>query len=427
MKVSTLKITRQRDSVNNRSLNIQTYGDGNDLPQRIMEIVGASNTGHSCYDNYWKFIRGRGFRNSDFAGARINGYGDTADGLLLAVARDYAMFGGFAIHVNYDANFRISSVCHVPFEWLRFEALDNEYRFSRLAMHPDWGMRYIKLRRFSKDDIEYFRFFNPDPDVVAREVQEAGGWNGYKGQILYWSSAGDKVYPMPLFAAALTDMSSEEGLSNVTYRNVRCNFLPAGMVIDRNNGINSDEQEEMTRKELSEFQGDSNAGKLFYINLRNGEEAPEFKAFDSRSTDKDFEKAEAKTPDIIGAAFVQPPILRAKDVGASFGADLMRNAYDFYNAQTETERQVVEAVFSRIFSLWHDGLVNADGDYGILPKVYRVDQTIADRMGDRTDRVIEILRDGTMGDNAKKTLLSLIYGMDENDIDLLMEGMRDAD
>lgn len=427
MKVSTLKITPQKESVNNRSLRVQTYGDFNDLPQRISELVNASITGRACYDNYWKFIRGRGFRNSDFSKVVINGHGDTVDALLESVAKDFAMFNGFAVHINYDANFRITSACHIPFEWVRFEALDDDYRFNRLAVHPDWGRRYIKLRRFKTDDIVFFHFFDPDPDTIEKEVLEAGGWNGYKGQILYYSGAGDRVYPLPVFSAALTDMSSEEGLSNVTYRNVRCNFIPAGMVIDKNNSANSEEQEEETRSELSEFQGDANALKLLYVNLKDGEEPPEFRPFESRSTDKDFEKAEAKTPDNIGAAFVQPPILRAKDVGANFGADLMKNAYDFYNAQTETERQIVEDIFSRIFSLWHDEAVNPDGDYGILSKVYRVEQSIADRLGDKTDRVLEIVRDTSLREDAKKTILSRIYGVDEDDIDKLLEGVRNAD
>ena len=198
-------------------------------------------------------------------------------------------------------------------------------------------------------------------------------------------------------------------------------------IYNKNNSANSDEQEEETRRELSEFQGDANALKLLYVNLKDGEEPPEFQPFESRSTDKDFEKAEAKTPDNIGAAFVQPPILRAKDVGANFGADLMKNAYDFYNAQTETERQIVEDIFSKIFSLWHDDAVNPDRDYGILSKVYRVDQSIADRLGDKTDRVLEIVRDSSLGEDAKKTILSRIYGMDEDDIDKLLEGVRNAD
>lgn len=426
MKVETLKTQQGYDSVNARVLGVQSFGERNDIPQRIMEIVAASVTGSSCLDTYKKFIKGRGFNNEKFRKAVINSKGDTVAKLQGQVSDDYGEFGGLAIHVNYNALFEISSLCHMPFEHVRFECLDDNYKFFRVAVHPDWGKRHTKLKRFRKEDIEYFHLFNPDPKVILDEVQEAGGWSNYKGQIFYFSNAGDLVYPMPTYAAALTDMSIEEGLSNITHRNVRHSFLPAGMFIDRNNKANSDDQVNETKQEITEFQGDMNAGKLLYINLEPGELEPEFKPLDTNNTDKDFEKAENKTPDIIGSAFCQPPILRAKDVGGNFGSDLMTNAYDFYNSQTETERNTIEEIFEKIFSLWHDKTINIDKDYSIKPKVYRVNQTLAEKLGYNTDKVIEIVFDKTKSEKAKRCALKVIYGLDDEDVNELMEGVKDA-
>ena len=273
--------------------------------------------------------------------------------------------------------------------------------------------RNTKLKRFRQSDIEFFHLFNPDLRAIQKEVEEAGGWAGYKGQIYYYSNAGDRVYPMPKWAAALTDMTNEEGLSNITHRNVKHNFLPAGMFIDKNNVSNSDDQDDEVKEELREFQGDMNAGKIMYVNLKGGDEPPEF-------------KPEAKTPDIIGRAFCQPPILRAQDVGSNFGADLMRNAYDFYNSQTETERIVLEDTFRMLFSLWYTPSVNVERDYSIQPKIYRVNQTLAERLGANTDKVLELLFDTTKSEQAKRVVLDAVYGLDDEDITNLMEGLKDA-
>lgn len=426
MRIDSFKTQTGFDSTNVRAMRIQAYGDKNDVPQRIMEIVSASVTASSCLDTYQKFIIGRGFNNEEFRNTVVNSKGETVATLQRQISEDYAEFGGFAIHVNYNASYEISSLCHVPFETVRFESLDDDYKFNSLAIHPDWGKRNIKLKKFRQSDIVFFHFYNPDPAEIDREVRDSGGWLAYTGQIFYYSNAGDKVYPMPTYAAALTDMVNEEGLSNITNRNVKHNFLPAGMFIDKNNVSESDGQEDETKEELREFQGDMNAGKIMYVNLRGGEEAPEFKPFDRANTDADFEKAEAKTPDIIGRAFCQPPILRAQDVGSSFGADLMRNAYDFYNSQTETERSVIEGIFSNLFSLWYDKSINPEKDYSIQPKMYRVNQTIAERLGNNTDKVIEILFDASKSETAKKVILESIYGLDDEDINNLMEGVRNA-
>lgn len=427
MKLSRLKTDRQLDTFNNRGLKIQTYGEKNDQPQRIAEVVEASATASSCVNIYAKFIAGRGFADAAFYKRVVNSCGMDVDALLRTVADDFARFGGFAIHVNYNGLGEITTASHVPFEWLRFEELDENFRFDRLAMHPDWGRRFTKLRPFRNKDIEYFHFFDPRPETIEREVQEAGGWNGYRGQILYYSNRGDKTYPLPIFAAALTDMSTEEGLSNIRLRNARNNFLPAGMIIDYDNTANSEDQERETKAELQAYQGDTVAGKFMYTNVKNGETPPEFKPFKSSNYDKDFEQAEKNVPDIIGRAFMQPPILRAEDVGANFGADLMTNAYDFYNSITEDERTVVSRQFRRIFEHWHDRTINAAGNYEIMPKEYRVNATLAERLGDNIDKVLEIIFDETKGEPVKRAVLSTVFGLEEELINELLEALQHVD
>lgn len=422
MKASSLKTEKRYETFNNRGLKIQSFGKQNDQPQRVAEIVGASQTGAACVSQYAKFIEGRGFSQKDFYKAVIDGQGTTVDTLLRFVSQDYAMQGAFALHVNYNALFEIVSVSHVPVEWVRFKELDECFDFDKLAVHPDWGRRYSNLRQFRQKDIEWFDLFNPDPETILRQVREAGGWNGYKGQILYVSNNGPKVYPTPIFDAVLTDMSSEEGLSNITYRNVRHNFLTAGMFIDYDNTIQSKEQEEEIKKELTEFQGDTEAGNILYINLQNGEEKPEFVPFSGHSTDKDFEKAENKTPDIIGKAFLQPPILRAVDVGGNFGQDTMRNSYDFYNSITEPERMTVSEAFKSLFSLWHDPSINPDLDYDILPKEYRITATLAERLGPNTGAVVELVFDDTKNSVQKEAVLKGVYGLSDEDVSKLLKG-----
>ena len=425
MKLATLKAEQQLRTRNDRVLGIQTYGENNDYPQKLTEVVGASITGGACVEQYGRFLFGRGFRQRDFYGAVVNMKGETADDVLEFCARDYAMFGGFALHVNYNALYEVTTVAAVPFEWLRFEAVKDDYEFRRVALHKDWGRRYQSLKLFRKSDIVWFDMYDPDPQVIAAEVEEAGGWDKWNGQILYFSRRGPKSYPLPVYDAALTDMSAEEGLSNLSYRNIRNNYQPAGMFIDHNNGENSKEQSDERKKELAAFQGDTNAGKMLYCNLDEGEIPPEFKPFEGNNTDKKFTEATNDVPDRIGAAFCQPPILRAKDVGSNFGATAMKEAYDYYNSQTETERITLERVMREVFSRMAGiSAVNPDGDYTILPKVYNVNETLAQRLGDNTGAVLELLFDGSKGEEAKRVVLSEVYGLDSESVEKLLTGTR---
>ena len=453
MKVKVLKKTRQFEVVNATNLGIQAYTDGNDYPQEVIEIVAASGTGASCVNVYGKFISGRGFSDKKNYSKVVNRKGQTLDLILDLISKDYALIGGYAIHVNYNANFRITTIQHVPIETIRFEKLDDDGNFSKVALHPDWGKRYTKLRKWRKEDIVFIDLFNPDPEIIRQQVEFAGGWNKYKGQILYFSNEGDKVYPVPIFSGAITDMNTEEGISNVSNRNVRNNFFTAGAIVDYNNTDESEEQENITEKSLLSFQGDENLGKWMYMQVKSKEEKPDFIELSGKNYDKEFDVTRKAVKESIGESFNQPPILRAQNVGANFGADLMKNAYDYYNSVTENERMNIERVLTTIFQNWFEPIglnfeimplsYNArSNDISQIPKEvlstltanekreligYNEIQdsegdvyTLAEKIGvGGTTALTQIISDTALNDNQKKGLLKVLFSLTDSDIDLI--------
>ena len=263
--------------------------------------------------------------------------------------------------------FRAVEVQHVPFETVRFENPDDNGDFNRVAIHWDWAKQYGSLRRWKKDDIEFINLYDPSPEVIRGQVEAAGGWLQYKGQVFYFSNDGEKTYPLPLFSNVLTEMNTQEGIANVANRNARNNFLPAGMLVDYVNEAKSDEQQNDSKNDFSEYQNDEKCCAILYSQIEDPSEKPEFIPFTTNNYDKTFDSTRKATREDIGIAFNQPPLLRAENVGANFGADLMKNAYNYYNSVTENERLVIERVFTRIFSVWHEPL---RGDYSIAPLEY---------------------------------------------------------
>ena len=373
MKIKTLKTETPYESRNDKSLGIQTFGDNNDYPQKVDHIVRKSATGMSCLNNYRKFVQGKGFVDKVFFGEIVNHRGQTADYILSQISSDLAKFGGFCLHTNYNANYRITEVQYIPFEHVRFEAMDDEGRFDKVAIHWDWCREFTQLRKWRKTDIDFIHLYNPNPAVIQQQVDSVGGWAHYKGQVYYFSNEGDKTYPLPIFESTLTDMSTEEGISNISYRNARKSFLSAGMLIDRRNADQTSEQENTTEKSLLEFQGDAEAGKIMYVEVSGDDEIPQFVPFAVNNFDKDFEATRKAVRESIGVSFNQPPILRSEDVGGNFGADLMNNAYNYYNSVTEVERISIERVFADIFRHWHK---TTTGNYSIAPLQYQQTQRL---------------------------------------------------
>ena len=437
MKAVVLKRDSRFTLRNDKGLNIQAYGESNDYPQQLMEIVDASGTGKSCVGVYSKFISGKGFEDVDFYKKIVNRLGHTNDYLCDQISKDFAEFGGFAVHVNYNANFQICELQHIPFEQSRFKALDPDTGFfDMVALHHDWGKRFLMLRKWKKDDIQFIDFFNPDPQEVKAQVDEAGGWANYKGQIFYYSNEGERVYPLPIYDAVLTDMNTEEGISNVSNRNARNNFLAAGMLIntvsDNKNGAQSmarseaeiesdiekgeykreDEQDEM-EKAFKSFQGDETACKMMYVEIESGDIEPKFVKFSGTNYDKEFTVTLASSQANIGKAFNQPPILRAENVGSNFGADLMNNAYNYYNSVTENERLVLERTFTTLFQHWFEP---TSGNYSITPLSYEIEMTLADRLGDsQLKELILLINDKTLLFEQKVAIAKTLFGLSDDE------------
>lgn len=416
MKAANIKTQRQFSTADWKQYGIIAYGEYNDFPQSIHEIITASITGNSCLDRYNDFVYGMGFVEKGVGSIVVNSKGQTLSKLLRFITRDFTEYYGMAIHVNYSMSYKIRSLSFIPFENVRLCLPNDDDVIEKVAIHSDWGKRNTG-KAWRKSDIEEIHIFNPDPAIIEKQVAEAGSWDSYKGQVLYFSGVqeGELSYPIPKYIAAITDMRTEEGLANVTGRNVCSNFLSAGILVDILEQDQTQEQVNEKQRELLQFQGDENTGNLWYMTAKNKEEVPVFVPFSGENYDKAFTATQAQLPDNIGQAFKQPPILRAKDVGANFGADLMTNAYKFYNSVTVRERIQLQEVLEMLFSYWFVSLESAD--FTIQPLTYSAGATIADRVGsDNATKIVDIITNDNLTLVQKRNTLLYVYGLTEDEV-----------
>ena len=376
MKISNIKAEPDRvETTDNTSLNIQLYGKNNDYPQKLKQVTAASGTAISCISTYAKFIQGGGFSDPAFYRMKVNSAGLTNDQLLSFVSKDIADFKGFSLHFNYNVLGEITDINFVPFEHCRMVLEDQNGRVEKIAVHRDWTKRK-RLTTINSTTIQYIDKFNPIPEVVRHQIQACGGIEQYKGQILWYSFDGEGVYPKPLYDSVITDISTEAGISNVLYRNVRYNFLPAGAFIRKkgktvqNIDENGKEIPDDFPAQFKRFQGDENANKIIDIEVDFEEEEPKFIPFVVEKRGDEFKTTDEIIRSKIGRVFLQPPILRAESVATGFTTEAMQDAYKYYNSITTSERFELERIFTRIFENWHDQTVNPSKSLAITPLQY---------------------------------------------------------
>src|ERR1700748_2978302 len=344
----------------NQTFGILNYDMDNAYPQRMLELVAASPTAKDCWNKRSKFIAGNGFEQPDLGKQIVNEKGLTIAKLLKAVATDKALFTGFGIHVNYNANFKIASVNYVKFEDIRMGDTDSPDTADKYALYSDWGRKTWKNIMRSK--ITFLDKYNPDPVTIKHQVTDAGGWDRYKGQLYYFNPEVDD-YPLIEADSVWEDFETEAGIKIFNNREVTTGFLPSTMLFMQsrreeadNSRPDSDEQHyynvpSQLERDLGAFQGTKSSQKIIVIEYEDESMKPQFQPYSIQNNDKLFESTEKSVEARIIKGFSIPKELinAEKSSGLSNGGE-QKQAISEFNDNTASDRLELSETFAELFS-----------------------------------------------------------------------------
>ena len=370
----------------NQTFGILNYDLDNAYPQRMLELVAGSPTAKDCWTKRGKFIAGNGFEEPKLGKQIINHKGLTLAKLLKAVATDKALFTGFGIHLNYNANFKIASVNYVKFEDIRMGDTDNPETAGKYALYSDWGRKTWKNIMRSK--ITFLDRYDPDPQVIKTQVIAAGGWDKYKGQLFYFNPEVDD-YPLIEADSVWEDFETEAGIKIFNNREVTTGFLPSTMLFMQsrreeadntnpdNNQLPGSNLPSQLEKDLGSFQGAKSAQKIIVIEYEDETSKPEFKPYSIQNNDKLFEATEKSVESRIIKGFSIPKELinAEKSSGLSNGGE-KKEAIREFNDNTAPDRLELSETFAEIFSHYYLD-INPAGNWNIVPVPANVADDVA--------------------------------------------------
>lgn len=350
-------------------LGIVSYDADNLYPQNVRRIIENSKVGFACLERYIDFIEGNGITDTALSQTKVNRKNQTLDAVHSLCAQDFAYFNGFALHVNYNVLGEIVEVQHVPFEQVRLCEPDSVGNISSVLLHPDWSGRLSRNGRIvtvNKSNCTEIHVFNPNPRVVQAQIAAVGGIENYKGQIYYFSRSGYLCYPLARYTSVLTDMSTDEGLSNVSHRNVRNNFLPAGMISHfRQERPIGEEQDDLIPGEpisggdyvgydnmLESLMTDENCCKIAEIEIGDENEVPKFTELPIHNYDKDFEATAKEIKESIYSVFNQEVFLTIREGKLGFSGDVIKDAEDHYARKVRKEQRFLTEAYKTILEHW---------------------------------------------------------------------------
>ena len=344
----------------NQTFGILNYDLDNAYPQRMLELVAGSPTAKDCWNKRAKFIAGNGFEKPELGRQIINQKGLTVAKLLKAVATDKALFTGFGIHLNYNANYKIASVNYVKFEDIRLGDTDNPETAGKYALYSDWGRKTWKNIMRSK--IVFLDKYDPNPKAIKNQVLAAGGWDKYKGQLFYFNPQVDD-YPLIEADSVWEDFETEAGIKIFNNREVTTGFLPSTMLFMQsrreeadntnpdNNKLPGSNLPSQLEKDLGLFQGTKSAQKIIVIEYDDETSKPQFQPYAIQNNDKLFETTEKSVEARIIKGFSVPKELinAEKSSGLSNGGE-KKQAISEFNDNTAPDRLDLSETFAEIFS-----------------------------------------------------------------------------
>ena len=347
---------------------IFNFGDDNAYPHLIKSLIGSSVTAKACSDINSKYIFGKGF-NFDGKTAFVNKNGLTVNQLLRIASKEFSEQNNLFFHVNWNADYHITSVTLIPTTDPRIGKADSLGYSGKFVVYDNWDK--TKGKNIQKKDFSIIDRFNPNPAVINKQVEAAGGWKKYKGQILHVNSDFSELYSLSDGDCVINDMLSEY-LAGV-YKNAGLRKGYFGTRIFVTKALDGYEERRNLEEMLKSLAGVEESQAIVHLEADKTTEdlKSQFVIEDISSNidDKKFQATEASSAENIMVAFGVPKILiNLNSDNSIFGnsGELLKSAKMLHWEQKEEERQIIAEAFERIFKHWHEP-INPANDWTIIP------------------------------------------------------------
>lgn len=346
-----------------KSADVYANDTDNAYPERMDRLINNSVTAKSAAAIMVQYLIGKGYGvendsliiNKDKNLKLIDFADDIADDLVKQ--------RGVFIHVNWNALYQVSDFSVIPYEWCRIGKTDSNDYAGKIAVCKEW----LKPK---KADIQLIDVFNPRKKVIDAQVEKAGGWEHYKGQLLFVNMDTKLLYPLSRIDPVSEDCDSEAQASVYKNRLLRKGFFGNTLVVTRplvGEGLNdkalldAESEREQFQKAIKESLGAENTGGVLCLEMdfagEKLEDAILIKQIESKIDDKLFDYTETSVRENILVAFNNLPSGLVKTNESSlFGnsGEAIREMKRTYWENTTKERNLLTSVINQLLARSQD-------------------------------------------------------------------------
>lgn len=303
------------------------WGTDNQYPEYLLSLYKTTATLRSIINGSTDYVSGDEVRCSvRLWGECLNTKGQTAMDVVQALARDYFIYGGFALQIIRNADNQISEIYPVDFRALR-SAKDNEaFYYSE-----EWRKRFISTRT-----ILYPKYM---PDAI------------HPSSILYVKNTQYQTYPEPLYAASVKACEIERSIDEFHLNSINNGFA-GSYIVNFNNGVPDDDIKDEIERDFNEkFAGKNNAGRICFSWADTKENAITLERMEMADYGERYETLAKHCRQQIFTAFrANPNLFGIPTENLGFSNEEYESAFKLYNrTQIQPVQRLICGAFDKIF------------------------------------------------------------------------------
>ena len=344
----------------------QKYFTQNLYPQELAKLAFNAPTHNAAVKAKQMMILGEGF-NLDLLSPKLrakfeamNDDGETANDILNFISWDYAIFGGFALKVEWNSKGEIYEIYHVPFTDVRVGVPNEKGIPEYYVVSNNWDRTQP-----NNCEISYvINKFNPNFFVDGVPVNTDGipeptveQMNNAQQLIYIWdwkpaASNGMRLYPVPDYIGALDQIMTEYSIGIANKSKIDNGVAGKTLVMYPYLAQSEEEKREIDNYFRINFQGADKDGAVIHAFNESKDTLPVITNLPSLDADTYIELEKSTKQNIITAHRV-PAILVEYNYGGGFNnrAEEMTTAYQQFQKTSikSYQNQIVRTFNSLVY------------------------------------------------------------------------------
>ncbi len=319
------------------------WGEDNAYPDYLLELYNNVPTLRSIINGNIDYIAGDDVSiiplQEEFTNGEVNRKGDTIREQVRDIAKDFEIYGGFALQVIRNYAGEVAEIYYMDMRYLRTNKECNVFYYCE-----DWSSRSRKKKTL------VYPAFLPNLDWSKLNDEER---NRNAASILFVKNVHTQVYPAPLYAASVKACEIERQIDEFHLADINNHFVSSAIINFNNGDPGPEMKEEVEENLVSKFAGSSNGGRILLSWNKNKESATDIQEFKMEDFGERYKALSEHSRQQIFTAFrANPNLFGIPTEGNGFANEQYEESFRLYNrTQIRPVQETIKEAYRKIYGV----------------------------------------------------------------------------